>query len=169
MVEISLRGLGGVALVDATDVAVIERHTWYAVAPDRDGPGRVYAMAKPYVRGTRRQPTVWMHRLLMAPAPGLVVDHRDGNGLNNCRANLRLCTQSQNNANMRVVRSATGYKGVYRGRNGRIFAAYQSKGRSIRIGAFDTAEAAAKAYDEAVAAEFGEFAATNRALGLLAA
>lgn len=59
--------------------------------------------------------TVPVHRFVMAPPAGLVVDHIDGDPLNNTRANLRVVTQTENVLNQRKSRaSASGYRGVYR-------------------------------------------------------
>lgn len=151
---------GKFALVDASDFNLISafpwravrvRHTWYA---------------ETYVKGARE----FMHRFLLCAAPGQRVDHRDGDGLNNRRQNLRPASSSLNQANRRRVRSKSGYKGVSRDRARKARpwrASITVEQRFISLGRYATAEAAARAYDRAAREAFGEFACTNEDLGLL--
>ena len=104
---------------------------------------------------------VRLHRLLMQPPPAVFVDHRDCDGLNNTRGNLRLSTNAQNQHNARRRSdNTTGFKGVsfY---HSRFHARIKSGGRLVYLGGFDTAEAAARAYDAAALEHFGEFARLN--------
>lgn len=113
--------------------------------------------------------TVRMHREIMGlPRNGRnpLVDHRDGNGLNNQKENLRVTNQSRNcqNRRWRSPRSETHpFKGVEKtGRKFRARIKYDGKNRII--GAFSTAQEAADAYDAAAIEHFGEFAVTNAQL-----
>lgn len=92
-----------------------------------------------------------------------LVDHINGDGLDNQRANLRLATGSQNNANQGLASTnTTGFKGVnWYGRTGRWRACIGINGRQIHLGYFATALAAAHAYDRAALGLFGEFARLN--------
>lgn len=92
-----------------------------------------------------------------------LVDHRNGNGLDNRRANLREATPAENSWNRRVrADSASGFKGVRWHTIGRKWQAQiQSDGTRKHLGLFGTPEAAAHAYDEAARELHGEFAATN--------
>lgn len=91
---------------------------------------------------------------------GQVIDHVDGNGLNNTRVNLRIATSSQNNFNAkRPLKNTTGYKGVTRTRNGEKWRArIKANGKEIHIGTFDTPEEAYAAYCEKARELHGEFA-----------
>jgi hypothetical protein len=92
----------------------------------------------------------------MKPPRGMVIDHIDGNGLNNCRSNLRICTQRQNNYNKRGKRRFTG---VRRYREGSKYAARIIKdGKNYYIGSFDDPIEAAKARDRKALELHGEFA-----------
>lgn len=106
---------------------------------------------------------IYLHRAIMNASAGVTVDHRDGDGLNNCRENLRIATRAQNNAN-RASTSSTGYRGVWRTRCGMFQASISERSGSNKcayLGTFSTADAAARAYDAAAVERFGDFARLN--------
>jgi hypothetical protein len=106
---------------------------------------------------------LYMHRVVL-PSP-VLVDHINGDGLDNRRANLRVATPAQNSRNMRPMASSrTGFKGVARQPRSRVnpWRAYiRLNDRAHWLGVFRTAEAAARAYDAAATEHFGEFAHLN--------
>ena len=104
-----------------------------------------------------------MHREIMKPSPNMQVDHVDGNGLNNVRENLRVCTQSQNKKNARKRKDSTsGFKGVtYYKRYGNWRSQIAVNGKRINLGYFSDPIDAAHAYDNAAREYHGEFANTN--------
>jgi hypothetical protein len=116
-----------------------------------------YACAR--VNGRR----VYMHRLIMGNPAAKVVDHEDGNGLNNTRRNLRVCTRSQNMGNCKPHADRKGlYKGVcFEKASGRFVAQICLRGKRIKIGRFKSAADAALAYDHRAAEAFGTFAKLN--------
>lgn len=90
-----------------------------------------------------------------------MVDHKDGVKSNNVRSNLRPCTRSQNGANSNR-NNRSGYRGVkVDRRTGCISASISVDGRQKYLGAFSSAEVAARAYDDAAIDAFGEFARLN--------
>lgn len=144
---------GRFALVDDEDLAQLSRHRWTWVPNDRFG----YAARWERRDGCKR--TIYMHREVVGFGPGdPQVDHRDGNGLNNRRGNLRAATQSQNMANQRARRA--GLRGAYPHR-GRWKAQGKKNGRSFHLGVFDTEREAAQAWDAWAAEAWGEFARKN--------
>lgn len=110
------------------------------------------------------QKTLLMHRMILSAKNGQVIDHIDGNGLNNVRSNIRFCTQSQNKMNSRSFHKGTSsYKGVCR-HNGvkKKWQAYVNVNqKKIKLGYYETEEQAARAYDEAAKKHYGEFARVN--------
>jgi hypothetical protein len=141
---------GGYAYVDAADYERFNRWNW-----NMAGGG--------YAARVENGTTVLMHRLIMKPPKGMVVDHADGNRCNNCRSNLRVCTRKENQRNIRKQRGARSpFKGVYYDmRRGKIFAQYYFEGRAQWLGYFETGLDAARAHDHAVVQTFGEFARVN--------
>lgn len=91
-----------------------------------------------------------------------LVDHIDGNGLNNRRSNLRPATVSQNNANSRARLSISGYRGVARHKPTGLWQAYiHADGKHRSCGYFRDVVEAARARDLAAFKHFGEFARLN--------
>jgi len=93
------------------------------------------------------------------------IDHKDRNTLNNKMDNIREATQSQQNANRRPFRDRK-FKGVYDNGN-KWRARIGLKRKVINLGSFSSETEAAKRYDEEAIKYFGEFALTNKSLGLL--
>lgn len=119
-----------------------------------------YAARSQTLDGKKR--TIYMHRALLDPPSGLVVDHINHDPLDNRRANLRLATPSQNNANSARRENRTGYRGVYPHRqSGRYVAQISVAGRIKSLGLHDTPEAAALAYDRAATQTRIAFARLN--------
>lgn len=116
---------------------------------------------KGYVQSGKRGK---LHKLIMNAPPELVVDHVDGNKLDNRRQNLRVCTSSQNTFNQCVrANNTSGYKGVHWKKQNKIWVAYIHKNNQrIHLGHFGTAELAAEAYNEAAIKYHGEFARLNK-------
>jgi len=141
---------GKVALVDDADFEWLSQWKW-SVCND-DG----YAVRNTRVDG--KQVNIRMHRLLLGAGPGQMVDHANGDTLDNRRANLRLCTMTESNRNRR---SRPGRGLTHRGvtlRQGKYYARIAVARRQQWLGPFDTEEAAASAYDAKARELFGAFA-----------
>lgn len=112
---------------------------------------------------------VRIHRIITKALPGEEVDHKDGNKLNNTRSNLRRCTKSQNMCNsVKYSTNKSGYKGVSLHKQSNKWQATIMKNqKKIYLGLFNDVIDAAKAYDSKSLELFGEFAKTNKDLGLL--
>ena len=107
---------------------------------------------------------VYMHRQIMNSPKGLLVDHRNCDGLDNRRENLRLATHSQNACNSQInkTKSKSRFRGVCLDKsNGRWFSTIRNHGKRIWLGYFDNEIETAKAYDEAARKYHGEFARLN--------
>jgi hypothetical protein len=158
MAEIALaRGL--VAIVDDSDYPMIAAHTWTAVRRPRT----CYAgFLGENPRKPGKMTTIFMHQLLVPGAE--CVDHIDGNGLNNRRANLRPATRAENCRNSQKSRrgKTSTFKGVSWHRGSKKFMAvirfnYVAK----YLGVFESEKDAAWAYDRAARTLFGRFARCN--------
>lgn len=148
------------AIIDASDAPMFSGRLW-SVGLDR---GRAYA----YGWCSVRRRSVSMHRMLMNFPSDAFVDHKDGNGLNNRRSNLRLCDAFQNQHNCKIARNnKSGHKGVHWHKSRQRWRATIRVNGSepIYLGYFDTPEQAGAAYKEAAEKLFGAFAAH---LGVLA-
>jgi hypothetical protein len=152
------------AVVDASDFGLISGHGW-----SLDPRGR-YAVAYSDLCDLSRR--VWMHRLIMNPLPHEVVDHIDGDGLNNQRSNLRICSRAENGRNRRKQRTraatASRFKGVsWDITNKKWRARIVVGGKQRSLGNFKSEVDAAKAYDVAAKKHFALFACTNEGMRLL--
>ena len=140
-------GEGLWAIVDCEDYYRYGNMKWSVAGKD----GKFYA-----IRGVRNGPREIkirsLHREIMNAKDGEIIDHRNGNSLDDRRANLRPATRSQNQFNKRktAAKTSSQYIGVYyeKGR-GKWGAGIAYNGKRKRIGRFDSEIEAAKAYDEA--------------------
>lgn len=142
-------------LVDDADSALLLGHRWRIIT-FRTKRGRIYQYVESKIDGKH----VLFHRLLLAAPDGMVVDHINGNGLDNRRCNLRLCSHSENMRNRKInANHAYGYKGVgRRSKGGRFYAEIRAGSIRMKRGGFETAEEASIAYAEMATALHGEFA-----------
>lgn len=148
---------GKVAIVDVCD-AHLAKVQWYASEVSSKTSTRWYAVRKVGPRG--QQKMVFMHREILGLENGVRVDHRDHDGLNNRRSNLRAASTSQNNMNSLRPRNRAGYRGVFESQ-GRWRAAIRIEKKRVYLGSFGSAAQAAMAYDAAALGAHGEFAVLN--------
>lgn len=143
-------------MVDDEDYEWLTQWKWCAFSRD----GKVWYA----VRGTRKKGkpiSTLMHRLIAAAPVGLEVDHANGDGLDNRKENLRICTVRENRTNRGPGRNnRSGLKGVYAHR--RKWASYiHDHGKTVYLGLFGSKGEAALAYDQAAKLLNGEFARLN--------
>jgi HNH endonuclease/AP2 domain len=142
------------AIIDAADVPLVEGVNWTLHTGGRGG--KIYA----YRKGpSPERRTLRLHRVLLDAAEGVEVDHRDGDGLNNRRSNLRLATSSQNKCNQKRRKDNTsGFRGVVWDKQAKRWYAYiKLHGKRKLLGRFHSPEEAHEAYKKASAEVHGEF------------
>lgn len=150
---------GYVAIVDAVD-ADLTNYQWHVALPD----GRPYAVCSPRVINANC-PYVYMHRVILSRKLGCLLrrselaDHRDGNGLNNSRSNVRLATTWDNSRNIGLQRNNTsGYTGVsFDKQSGKWRASITVNYKSICLGYFADIADAVACRKKAEIMHFGEF------------
>jgi len=143
---------GAVAVIDDADIALVLPYKWHLVRRCRN----LYAATHDPADHKKR---ILMHRLIMNAPPDKDIDHRDCDGLNNRRSNLRFASPSQNaQNNRRRVNNRSGFKGVnFQSQRNKWQARITVAGKTRSLGLYDTAESAARAYGRAATLLFGEF------------
>ena len=144
---------GMIALVDDDDYEKVRAYKW--------GASTTKISRTTYARCKVKGKTVYMHRIIITIPPGLYTDHRDLNGLNNQKDNLRVCTHRQNHQNEAIRRNKKSiYKGVHWHIN-KWQARISTVGKRISLGHYEKEADAAVAYNNAAITFFGEFARVN--------
>jgi hypothetical protein len=128
-------GGGLYAYVDAADYEWLSQYTWSCKAG--------------YAARRENGKTIFMHREIMRPPKGMVVDHIDGNKLNNCRVNMRNCTPQENGRNRaKRIGTSSRFRGVSRFKKyARYRATIRFHGEPVWLGYHDDEVEAARAYD----------------------
>ncbi len=167
---------GQIALVDDADYEWLSQWKWHAhrATPLETFYARRNVFLGRWPKHQQHFKCVLMHRAILGlrQGDGIKVDHRDGKGLNNQRYNLRVCNNSESASNRKVWHnSQSGFKGVFRyvGRTGMVrwVARINYEGKPKSLGRFADARQAAARYDQAALEIQGEFACTNKSMGLL--
>lgn len=160
---------GHTALVDDDVYEDVSRFKWSLATCD----GKFYARRLIYVDGKRKH--LYLHRYIMNAPKGVKVDHKDRNGLNCCKDNMRLATDTQNSQNRSHEKSSRKFRSKYKGvtwyrstqsknpkyRDGCWMSRISYKGSQRSLGYFDCEEDAATMYNVAAQILFGEFALLN--------
>jgi hypothetical protein len=147
---------GQFAKVDDADYDFLNKYKW-TLSRSYHG-GTSYAK-KNITLVNGKQKCVQMHRMILATKSGLEIDHIDGDGLNNQRSNLRICTHADNMKNRGINKDNTsGFKGVYWNKEKKKWRAYISCDKKwIYLGSFSKKEDAYKSYCDACIKYHGEF------------
>lgn len=153
---------GYVALVDDEDFEELSKRKWQANVAART----VYAITNNWDKKLKRTFGISMHRMIMGNPVGMQVDHINHNGLDNRKANLRVCSTSQNKMNThKTKQNKYGFKGVAliggHNRTKPYRAQLRFGPKHYSLGAYSTPEEAARAYDKKAMELFGEYACLN--------
>lgn len=155
---------GFISIIDEQDFEEISKHKWYAQLT-RGKNRHVYA-ARASTReekdgGSGQQ--IRMHRQILCPKKNEMIDHINGNTLDNRRANLRVCSRSQNACNsVKIASASSTFKGVYFNRDTQKFhSSITVSGKLYYLGSFDNAADAALQYDKFAIFIQGEFSKLN--------
>lgn len=143
---------GFVTFVDPEDAHLLQERKWCAVLNGN----LIYAES---ASSEFRK----LHRAILNDSRAVDIDHIDYNGTNNRRSNLRPATHAQNMGHGRYEGAASGFRGVYF--HQKKTARWRTYIAGRYVGTFDTPEAAARAYDAAALARYGEFATLNFSRG----
>src|ERR1017187_10410349 len=148
---------GRFALIDEQDFEDLRQFKWFSDV--RKGQTYVHRNAG---KGRKDRRIERLHRRIMQATKGQIVDHINGDGLDNRRCNLRLVTVSQNGHNTGPrVRNKSGYKGVSPYKGGKWQAHLKVGGKRLYLGVFTNVKEAARAYNKAVYEYVGEHGRLN--------
>jgi hypothetical protein len=144
------KGIDYICLYDLEDHELISRFNWSL-------------HSQGYAQTTINGKTVLMHRLILGIvySPGIEVDHIFHNKLDNRRANIRICTRSENSRNSRKIKKCSSkFKGVYWDKN-TWHAQIKRGNRIVNLGRFQSENTAGRVYDQIARIEYNEFACLN--------
>lgn len=144
--------VSGYALVDDKVFREVSKYLWH-LSPD----------GYPSTNATQlngKMTLVRMHRFIMQTPHGFVIDHMNGNKLDNRMKNLRVCNQSQNQANRKFLNknNTSGYRGVSFNKQRKLWSSsIRINYKTIRLGFFKTAKEANQVYKKKAKEMFGDF------------
>ncbi len=143
--------------VDEIDRPIVEKYRWHAANFN----GKWYAK-----RSFPKGKTIYLHRVILNALDSLIVDHINGDGLDNRRCNLRLTDKSGNVFHSAPIKNGTSiHKGIYFNRALKKWhARIRCHGIRYHLGYFKSENEAAQAYNEKALVFFGEFAWLNKGL-----
>jgi len=157
---------GRVCLLDEEDLPLVIKYRWHLRRQKNKKRGHDDAIEYPIFKNSDHKKAIVMYHLIMPIKPGQVIDHINGNRMDNRKSNMRICSQRENSKNNGISRNnESGYKGVfkdkrYKNRDVWTFA-LKNDGRVIHETGFASPEEAARAYDAKAIALHGPYARLN--------
>ncbi len=143
---------GKFAVVDDSDYEWLNKWKW-----------SLHGIRHLYARGFVDGRKQLMHRIILNAPVNLEIDHISGNGLDNRRCNLRICTRSQNQMNAHPRKGTSNYKGVHWNSGHKKWSAsIRLAGKLVALGDFESEYEASKAYNSAAEEHFRQFAFSER-------
>ncbi len=141
---------GLITLIDDDDFELVSKYKW---RPKKD--------KRTFYAVTGRNPVIKLHKCIIK-TDGFIIDHIDGNGLNNQKSNLRIAANAQNVCNRRVSKSKinSNYLGVHLDKGRWWFASIKNNGLSKKVYCKTEIEAALK-YNELATFYHKDFAKLN--------
>lgn len=148
-----------ITIIDDEDYTKISQYNkWHVVSYKNDK--KLYLKSNKRI-GKRKSITFYMHRIIMDCPENKVVDHINGNTLDNRKENLRICTKSENNIN-RAPNKNSNHKGVSWCTGIKKWSSKIGINKKrIHLGYFDSEIKAVIAYNQASIKYHGEFARLN--------
>lgn len=153
--------IGNYVFVDDEDYERLNKHRWYLWRNKKKDTLKLYAIRAIYPSGK----TIYMHRVILAvPSKKIDIDHKNHNGLDNRKKNLRICSRSENQQNSRKQKNKTSiYKGVSLERKlGKWRSEIMTKIGKKFLGYFKDEKKAARAYNQAAVKYFKKFHNINK-------
>lgn len=147
---------GKTTIVDDEDFERVNQFKWTYFFNPKNKKEYARRGVKRKDRGVKQE-TVYLHRFIMSAPKDVQIDHKNNDGLDNQKKNLRVCDNSQNHFNQKKrIGGSSEFKGV--GKNGNL---WRGRIKTIELGSFANEVDAACAYDEMAKIMFGEFALLN--------
>jgi len=168
LIKLSSRKYPGYeCIVDDEDFEALSKYNWHPQILPKNG--TIYAIST--LNGTTingKKTTYRMHRFVMQlhghSIESKLIDHKDLNGLNNQKENIRICSHSQNGQNTKKCRvnKTAQYKGVcFKTGESKYYSTIHLNSKNIHLGSFDNEEDAARAYNNKAIELYGDFACLN--------
>ena len=154
-------------LVDDESYDMLSTYSWCVLSPGRRM-GRKQKYAATTCRDNGKKKLNTMHRMIMKAVKGQMIDHINGDGLDNRKENLRFCTKSQNAANaMLSLGNKSGVKGVYWDKQRKKWhAQIVVRRKTIALGRYTSLIEATEYRDKMAKKLHGEHARTNKDLAI---
>lgn len=149
----------GIIIIDLKDLDKIKNYTWFTKKSMNNS---YYVYASTTI--DKKEYKLSLHRFIINAQQGSVVDHINGNTLDNRKINLRLCSKNENNKNAKKNKRGTSsiYKGVTKRPSGRFGVYIQCNKKTYCVGTYDSELDAGIAYNKKAVELFGEYAKLNK-------
>lgn len=140
-----------IILIDSEDYELVSKYGWHL----RKDTHTFYAHTNINLKYGRS--VLLLHRLILGAKKGEMIDHKDGNGLNCTRSNIRFCTPHENALNRNIKSNSLGFRNIIK-RNNKFMVRISNGKKRFSVGTFDSLQQAIDKYNLEAKKYYGEFA-----------